>query len=434
MSDDRAGEPARTTMGEPQSTSAWSRSSRDVMIVLAVCAVTLFGGYLFKAQCLAPWVDNHQYEALCYNDLQPLFGIRGIQDGIFPYVHAEMSGGELTDGGIEYPVLTGLFMWFAGLFTDDANSYLTISALLLAPFGLVAGYFLARLSGRRALLWAAAPAVVLYAFHNWDLLVVAAMAAGFWAWYRDKPVWAAVAFAAGGAAKLFPIFFLVPLALDRLFRRDVKGAIVTSVAGVGTWVAINLPFAVVNFEGWFGTYEFHRQRLPNFDSLWYQTWPDLSVPDVNRITTLLLAGTFLAILGVSIVRARRLGVYPFLQVCGALLAAFLLWNKVHSPQYTLWLLPFFVVISTSGVWWLAYTAVDLLVYVGVFRWFFNGVETARHAMQYGVWGRAGLLLVLIGVFLFSKPALAGDDPVSAGDREPLRPDPSLRPADAVAPV
>ncbi|HEY7874187.1 MAG TPA: glycosyltransferase 87 family protein [Actinomycetota bacterium] len=408
--------------------------SRNVTIVLVVSALTLLGGYLFKAQCLQPWIDNHQYEVLCYNDLQPLYGIRGVAQGIFPYVHAEMSGGELLNGGIEYPVLTGVFMWFAGLFTDDANSYLRVSAILLAPFGMLASYLLARLSGPRALLWAAAPAIVLYAFHNWDLLVVAAMVAGFWAWRREKPAWAAVAFAVGGAFKLFPIFFLAPLALDRLFRRDVRGAIVTSIAGVGTWVAINLPFALANFEGWFGTYEFHQLRTPNFDSLWFQTWPDLSVSAVNRLTTALLVGTFLAILGVSIWRARRTGgAYPFVQVCAALLAAFLLWNKVHSPQYTLWLLPFFVLVGTSVVWWLAYTAVDLLVYVGVFRWFFNGAESARHAMQYGVWGRAGLLLLLIGVFLWSKPALTGDDPVAAGDREPLAPDPPLRTAGAAAP-
>ena len=84
--------------------------SRDVSIVLVVCAVTLVGGYLLKAQCLSPWIDNHQYKVLCYNDLQPLYGIRGVHEGIFPYVDAELVGGELINGGIEYPVLTGVFM------------------------------------------------------------------------------------------------------------------------------------------------------------------------------------------------------------------------------------------------------------------------------------------------------------------------------------
>jgi uncharacterized membrane protein len=408
-------------------------TSRDLTIVLAVCAVTLFGGYLLKAQCLQPWLDGHQYEVLCYNDLQPLFGIRGIQQGTFPYVHAELQGGELINGGIEYPVLTGVFMWFAGLFTNDANGYLRVSAILLAPFGVLTAYALGQIAGRRALLWAAAPAIVLYAFHNWDLLVAAAVALGLWAWHRERPVWAAVAFAVGGAFKLFPIFFLAPLALDRLFRRDVKGAVTTAATGVGTWVAINLPFVLANFDGWFGTYEFHQRRLPNFDTFWFQTWPDLSVDAINRITTLALAGTFVAILAASAVLARRRGVYPFVQTCGALLAAFLLLNKVHSPQYTLWLLPFFVVIGASVVWWLAYTAVDLLVYVGVFRWFFNGAESARMAMRYGVWARAGLLLLLIVVFLLSRSALPDEEEPRAAPDDPV-PEPTPRRAEAPVPA
>ena len=284
------------------------------------------------------------------------------------------------------------------------------------------------------MLWAVGPPLVIYAFHNWDLLVAASVASGIWAWHREKPLWAAVAFAVGGAFKLFPVFFLAPLALDRLFRRDVKGAFATAATGVGTWVAINLPFVLLNFDGWFGTYEFHQQRLPNFDTLWFQTWPNLSVDDVNRITTLALAGTFLLILGVSVALARRAGTYPFLQTCGALLAAFLLLNKVHSPQYTLWILPFFVVIGASVVWWLAYTAVDLLVYVGVFRWFFNGAESARTAMRYGVWGRAALLLILIGVFLWARSALPDEGEPRATTDEPLPSEPPPRRAEAPVPA
>src|SRR5918999_5983371 len=62
---------------------------------------------------------------------------------------------------------------------------------------------------------------------------------------------------------------------------------------------------------------------------------------------------------------------PLRGVCGAMLAAFLLWNKVHSPQYTLWLLPFFALLRVNVLWWLFYAVADILVYVGVFRWFYD---------------------------------------------------------------
>ena len=52
---------------------------------------------------------------------------------------------------------------------------------------------------------------------------------------------------------------------------------------------------------------------------------------------------------------RRRG-YPWLQVCAAMVCGYLLFNKVHSPQYTLWLLPFFVMLavpfSAVGAVWL----------------------------------------------------------------------------------
>ena len=403
----------------PAARRATPLNSNDLMIVLVVCAVTLIAGYLLKAQCLQPWIDNHQYGSLCYNDIQPLFGLRGVEADIFPYIHGQLNGTDLANGAIEYPVLTGVFMWFVGRFTSDVNTYLKLSALFLAPFGLITAYLLAHMSGRRALLWAAAPAIVFYSFHNWDLLVVAATVTGLWQWYRGRTIWAAIAFGVGGALKLYPVFFIAPLALDRWHQRDKRGAALGLATGVGTFLLINLPFMLAKFDGWFATYKFHQLRTANFDSIWFQLWPEMAVNKLNVITTVLISVTFMAIIGASMLRANKTGVYPFLQVCGALLAAFLLWNKVHSPQYTLWLLPFFVVIGTSVVWWLAYTAVDILVYVGVFRWFYNGAETAHTAMKYGVYARAGLLLLLVVVFMLSPPATIEQEV------EPARPDDPL---------
>ena len=43
----------------------------------------------------------------------------------------------------------------------------------MAPFGLATAWLLGRLTRWRALIWALGPPLVLYAFHNWDLPVVA---------------------------------------------------------------------------------------------------------------------------------------------------------------------------------------------------------------------------------------------------------------------
>jgi uncharacterized membrane protein len=380
----------------------------------------LVGAWLLKGQCLQPWDNWHQYSSLCYNDIQPLWAARGIADRVFPYVNGYLVNGELHNGAIEYPVLTGVFMWASGAAVGSSNEYLVRSAFLLAPFGLLVAYLLAQLRGARALMWAAAPSLVLYAFHNWDLLVVTAATLGFWFWARDRRLAAAVCFGVGAALKLYPIFFLAPLVLESAGRGRRKESVKLIGTGLGTVAAINLPFAVINFNGWFATYQFHRLRGPNFDSIWairelgVFTLPALD-PAALNVITVILTGTFFTIaLSAGWIAFRQRGsrdrTWPFLEVCAALLCAFLLWNKVHSPQYALWLLPFFVLVPIHAGWWIAYSIVDVAVYTGVFRFFYDACSSAgcqipaeptaaQRLMTAAVALRAGLLLALFVEFL-----------------------------------
>ncbi|MDQ4143538.1 MAG: glycosyltransferase 87 family protein [Actinomycetota bacterium] len=394
----------------------------------------MLGGYLFKARCSVPGAN--QYRDLCYNDIQPLYGIRGVQEGTFPYIHGRLVEGELVDGAIEYPVLTGVFMWASGrVGVTDHVEYLWATALLLAPFGVLAAHVLARLSGRRAMLFAAAPAIVLYAFHNWDLLAVAAAVGGLWAWRRGRLEWAGVLFGIGAALKMYPALFLVPLALFSWRGGDKRGGLRAFGAGAGAFLAVNLPFVLANPEGWWATYEFHSNRLPNFDTVWLLglrpsgevLW---SPATFNLVTTGLIVVSFAAALLLgwkrSLVKDEP---YPFLQVSAAALAAFLLWNKVHSPQYILWLLPFFVVLRVHIGWWVAYSLADLAVYVGIFRWFYDygasqdlaEMTGAKALLIGGIWLRALLLVALFVVFLGAKTAVEG----GAGHPIASQPSPKL---------
>ncbi|MGH2753004.1 MAG: DnaJ domain-containing protein [Actinomycetota bacterium] len=412
-----------------------------VAVALVGCAAFLVGGFLFKANCLVDFNDD-AYRWGCYNDLQPLFGPRLFADGerVFPYIHAEFvdidgDGSEdLANGAIEYPVLTGVFMYLSGLLADDPGAFLKWSALLLAPFALITAFFLARMAAWRALLWSLAPAIVLYSFHNWDLLVVAAAVAGIYLWWRDQPIWAAVLFGIGGALKLYPIFFLAPLVLDLWVGQRRRDAVRAGIAGGATLLAINLPFMIANFEGWSITYSFHEGRGPNFDTIWCTMRDDCLKPPfwepstLNLLTAVLTGAFFIVALGYGLIRARREGRYPFLPVCGALLATFLLWNKVHSPQYALWLLPFFVLIRVHVLWWIGYAIADLMVYIGVFRWFDTFQRPsdfpALEVMNAGIWARAAFLLALFVVFLRSSSAHASEPAPSVALKEwlsqPLR--------------
>ncbi len=185
-------------------------------------AAGLVAAFLLKRPCIVnPWADNFQYIHLCYNDIQPLFGVRGISHGLIPYVDVEM----------EYPVLTGMFMDFVGrilralswvgLAEFSNEDYFRVSAFFLAPFAFVVTMLLRkRVTAARLMLWAIGSPLVLYAFTNWDLLAVAGAVWGLVLYERNRPAISGAALAAGASAKLYPSFFLPGMILARLADRE----------------------------------------------------------------------------------------------------------------------------------------------------------------------------------------------------------------------
>jgi uncharacterized membrane protein len=402
------------------------RRKHEMAIVMLVCSAVLLAAYVLKA-CPSPLEDNRAAFA-CHTDITALYTARAIDRHVFPYVHGRMLGEQqegdftgynlrLVEGANEYPVLTGLFMWGVGYLAVDRGQYLMMTALLLAPFGLLTAYLLGRMTGLRALLWAASPGLVLYAFHNWDLLVVGAATAGVWAWWKGRPTVAAALFGLGGALKFYPLLFLIPLALERWRDGDRAAAFRAAGAGVAIAALVNLPILIVDPEGWFITYRFHSLRPPNYDSLWgVGPLYDLGTRTSNVLTTSLFLVTVGAVLWTAERRARR-DAYPFVQVCGCLVAAYLLWGKVHSPQFALWILPFFVLIGVRVRWWVAYMVDNVLLYVGVFVLGTFSVRALEIVVTTTVYVRAGLLLILLALFLRSGTRLreAGSGVGSAAD-------------------
>jgi hypothetical protein len=91
-----------------------------------------------------------------------------------------------------------------------------------------------------------------------------------------------------------------------------------------------------------------------------------------------------------------------------MLCGFLLFHKVHSPQYTLWLVPFLVLLEVPWPLIGAYLLADAAIGIGVFRYFYSigsgtSVATMENVVQFGVWGRAVLLVAFFFVFVRAVP-------------------------------
>ena len=333
-----------------------------VRVALATACVVLGLGVIADVPCRSDgWEsreDRSMWTGLCYSDVGFLYRERGFADGAVAY----------RDSLLEYPVLTGAVMQvsasLARSLSDDAGAggnagsepertalnesvrFYDVTALLMGLAALVVVVATARtVRGRPwdAMLVAASPMLLLTATINWDLLAVALASLAILAWTRERPVAAGILVGLGAAAKLYPALLLGPMLLVALRAPNRARALADYAATLGAavlaWVAVNLPVYLWAPDGWREFFTFNRDRRADFGSPWYAMellWPG-ALPDridglVVAVSVVLLA--LVAWLALEAPEPPRLAQLAFLSV-----AAFLVVNKVWSPQYALWLLP-----------------------------------------------------------------------------------------------
>ena len=251
---------------------------------------------------------------------------------------------------LEYPVLSGLLIQATGYFSFNSREiYYFLSALILILCALGATFILyrtARMEQRKSIFqfWIFAPSMCLFMVYNWDMLAILFTVVAIYFMRKEKWHYAAIFIALGFSAKFFPVIYLAPiLVVVRPFYEKIK------IFGsfLATAFLINLPFIVLNPSGWFYFFEFNSERNSNPDSIWTIfrfIFGEIGISNINLISFALFAGTFLIVLW----RYRNLDI---LKLCFAGTILFLLFNKVFSPQYTLWLLPFFVLAFTPSKTW-----------------------------------------------------------------------------------
>ncbi|MFL5766229.1 MAG: hypothetical protein ACJ758_00100, partial [Actinomycetota bacterium] len=142
-----------------------------------------------------------------------------------------------------------------------------------------------------------------------------------------------------------------------------------------TWVVVNLPFAVAAFGSWSTFFRFNSTRSPDYDSLWYIACRAITgKPYCTHVGTIGLA-SFLVFVGGSVLvwrlKAARHPGFPAWTFGFPLLVVFLLSNKVYSPQYGLWLLPWFAFTLPDVRVFAAFEIADVAVFVMRFGWFGN---------------------------------------------------------------
>ena len=384
-----------------------------VMFIIALVALAL--GWTTKSPCLqsvgnggpdqkvANWAGQRAYFELCYSDTVPLYGAELLSEGKFPYKSSwretDATGKQRIqyDGTpavryMEYPVLTGVYQYtamaLAKTYTAVTKSIAAVPVVAevvmffdIAAFGLALAWLVtvwaaAGLSGRRvwdAALVAGSPILIFQAFTNFDALATAFATAGMLAWARRRPVLAGVLIGLGISAKLYPLLLLGPLLVLGLRTSRLADFVRTGLAAGLAWFAVNLPVMLMYPRGWSEFFRLNARRGDDMDSLYnviksFTGWrgfdPDLGFWQPPTVLNSVVAVLFVLCCAAIAYIALTAPVRPRVaQLAFLVVAAFLLTNKVWSPQFSLWLVPLAVLALPHRRILLAWMTIDALVWV-----------------------------------------------------------------------
>ena len=415
-----------TTVTQPADRILGALGRPIVPLVATVIAFAI--GFGQKLPCYAvSWREQPtRFNQYCYSDIPVLFRQRGIVTGIFPYAS------NAWKHPLEYPVVIGFLMDATGRMTRligrggdlaaATRMYFVINTVLLLGCALVmvwVTWVLLQQAGTpaAALLVALAPSLALAGTINWDLAATALSLLALLAWTRDRPAIAGVLIGLGTAAKLYPVLLLAALFGLCLRQRRMRAFLRASWTATLAWAVVNLPIALLYPDGWLEFWKFNAERHADYGSIWHGLASmGYRVAGLNMLTTGLLVLLWVGVVALALWAPRppTAAQLTFLTV-----AAFLVTNKVYSPQYVLWLLPLVVLARASLPprqvlpAWLVWQAAEMTYWVAIWRFFIH------HPQSEG-WQYPAAIFVRVAVTVWLAVLVI---------RDCLRQEPAGRPAE-----
>jgi len=334
------------------------------LVVLALFAALISFGKFSHCEG-SNWATPDQYIHACYSDLPSLFGARGLDNSVWPYVSNENS--------VEYPVITGVVMYATSFVANSPVSYFNVNISFLVLLFLATVLIVRKIRPEFSYLVPVAPAMIASLFINWDLWAIATMMLAIYWFDRKQYLNSSLAMAISISTKFLPVFLLIPIAFILWRDAKVKELIKYIAVVAATWLAINLPFALTTPTGWWRFYKLNLERGADWGSIWLAL-QQLGVNFTNlnylSILLLLISMTSIAIVLFELKYTPTLASVAFLVLASVMVA-----SKVYSPQYVLWLTPLAAIALTNKK--------DLHAF-----WIWQAVETMYHV---AIWQHLALV-------------------------------------------
>jgi uncharacterized membrane protein len=340
-------------------------------LLFALLTGTLTVGHAIKAPCVSEdWSDGRPYRYLCYTDMVDLHTKEQLTGSRLPYLDpCDRSPGTACD---EYPVLTMYAMRLAAFAAGGSTTrFFYANAILVWIAAFWIALLLYTMVGTRALYFALAPTLALYATNNWDLIAVAFATAGTFVFFRRRDLLSGILLGLGAAAKLYPALLVVPFVVGRFRSREPDRGIHLAWAAAGTWIAVNLPFSLFGTLGWWEFFRNSGARSASWNSVWFLLCERVTGEGCTNTRAINIVSAWLFVILVGIVwrmKAKREPGFPRWTLGFPILVLFLLTGKLYSPQFSLWLLPWFALALPNLRLFVAFELTDIAVFVTEFSW------------------------------------------------------------------
>ena len=250
------------------------------LVLLAILA-SLLSVAKFSHCADTGWATPDQYVHACYSDLPALFEARGLSTQQWPFAS--------DDNSVEYPVITAMVMYVTSFAANSPVSYFNVNIFFLILLFIATVVLVRKIRPEFAYLVPVAPAMIASLFINWDLWAIATMLLAIYWFDRKQYLGSAALMGLSISTKFLPVFLLIPIAFILWRENKVKELLKFVAVTLGTWLAINLPFALTTPTGWWRFYKLNLERGPDWGSIWLALQQlGINFTNLNYLSILLL--------------------------------------------------------------------------------------------------------------------------------------------------
>ena len=276
-----------------------------------------------------------------FSDIRGFYGMHFF-DGqhLWPFSEKTLLGDTKVQHPVEYPALTGLIMWLLSFLVSPSQTaifdYYRITAAFQIVLFAISSYLIYKIVGKKyAYYFILAPAVLYSLNRNWDIWAIAAMLISVYLFEKKRYYLSAILLAISIATKFFPIVLMLPIMIIFIRNKQILAFAKYSVITLISWLIINLPFALINFDGWAYFYKFSAERGLGSASFYEIT--NMLFSQIKYSSNHFYLLNLLVFFAVTLYLFKLKTIPSLSESSFFVMFSFILFNKQYSMQYVIWL-------------------------------------------------------------------------------------------------